>query len=276
MALVMSDSAQIEARGVAWFAGQTDLCEAFAQNRDVYSEFVQDNLALYCRKPRKDDPKPVRDLLSVRRATGKVPILGAGYGLGAARCFEYMETYPELRPKVQSGEIDLIFCKRLIDAYRNKYRAIPAFWRDLENAFAYTTRYGQPRTLRGLTMSREGTTTVLTLPSGRSLFYPHAHVDGEGKLKWQAGREWPYLWGGTLTENVVQAASRDLLGEAILYTEAHGFRVSHHCYDSLVVVSPEDRVEECKAVVEAALTHPRAWAEGWPLGCETTIGKRYD
>ena len=274
--LVCSDSAQIEARGVAWFAGQTDLCEAFAQGRDVYSEFVQDNLALPCRKPRKDDPKPVRDLYSVRRATGKVPILGAGYGMGAARCFEYMETYPELRPKVESGEIDLIFCKRLIDAYRNKYRMIPAFWRDLEQAFAYTTKYGMPRTLRGLAMSRDDTTTVLRLPSGRCLFYPHAHIGSENRLQWKAGPVWADLWGGSLTENVVQAASRDILAEAILRVEGDGFRVGHHVYDSIVAVVPKDRVEEAKASVERALTTVPEWATGWPLGCETTIGERYE
>lgn len=277
--LVMSDAAQIEARGVAWFADQTDLLAGFARGEDVYSHFASEVLAAPVRKARKDDPPSVAKVLTGRRALGKVGILGMGYGMGATRALEYMgdaSNYPELAPKVESGEIDILFCKRLVDTYRNKYQAIPAFWRDLENAFTYVTRYGQPRTLRGLTMSREGTTTVLTLPSGRSLFYPHAHVDGEGKLKWQAGREWPYLWGGSLTENVVQAASRDVLAEAILRVEGDGFRVGHHVYDSIVAVVPKDRVEEAKASVERALTTVPEWATGWPLGVETTIGTRYE
>lgn len=270
--LVCSDAAQIEARGNGWIAGQTDLCEAFARNEDVYSTFAADVLAVPVRKPRKDDPPPVAKLYTGRRALGKVGILGMGYGMGATRALDYMETYPELRPKVESGEIDLSFCKRFVDAYRNKYRMIPKFWRDLEDAFRYVTRYGNPRTLRGLGLSREATTTVIKLPSGRCLFYPAAHIGREDRLAYR----WGDLWGGTLTENIVQAMSRDILAEALLYVEERGFRVAHHVYDSLVVSVPEARVEEAKSVVEEALTHVPDWAEGWPLGCETTIGVRYE
>lgn len=272
MALIMSDAAQIEARGLAWVAGQTDLIEAFARNQDIYSDFAAEVLAAPCRKPRKDDPPTVAKLYSTRRSLGKVGILGMGYGMGATRALEYMEDFPDLRPKVESGEIDLIFCKRFVDAYRNKYRMVPKFWRDLENAFAYVTKYGQSRTLRGLALSREGSTTIIRLPSGRCLFYPHAHIGAENRLAWH----WGDLWGGTLTENVVQAASRDILAEAILRVEADGFRVGHHVYDSIVAIVPKDRIEEAKASVERALTTVPEWATDWPLGVETTVGVRYD
>jgi DNA polymerase len=272
MALVMADSAQIEARGVAWVAGQENLLEAFRQNRDVYSEFVEKNLAMPCRKPRKSDPPPVYALYSVRRATGKVPILGAGYGMGAARCYEYMESYPELLPKIDSGEIDLAFCKRLIDAYRTEYRMIPKLWRDLENVFRYTTKYSQPQTLHGLVLSREGSTTIIRLPSGRCLFYPHASIGRDDRIVWR----WGDLWGGSLVENVVQSISRDVLAEAILFVEDHGFRVAHHVYDSILVCVPEAKAQEALACVETALTRVPEWANGWPLGVEASIAKRYE
>jgi DNA polymerase len=195
-----------------------------------------------------------------------------GYGMGADRSLDYMETYPELRPKVESGEIDFGFCKRFVDTYRNKYKMIPKLWRDLENTFRYVTKYGQPQSLRNLSMFRDGSTTVLRLPSGRCLFYPHAQVGAEGRLRFR----WGDLWGGTLTENVVQALSRDILAEAILFIEAHGFRVGHHVYDSVVVSIPKERVAEAVACVNEALTRVPEWATGWPLGVETTVSERYE
>lgn len=270
--LICADAAQIEARGTAWIAGQEDLIAAFARDEDVYSDFAADVLAAPCRKPRKSDPPPVAKLYGARRAIGKVGILGMGYGMGSVRALEYMASYDDLKPRIVSGSIDLNFCKRTVDTYRNKYRMIPKFWRDLENVFRYVVKYGQPQTLRGLALSREGSTTILQLPSGRCLFYPHAQVGSEDRLRFH----WGDLWGGTLTENVVQAMSRDVLAEAILFIEDHGFRVAHHVYDSVVVSVPEKDQTIAFACVSEALTRVPAWCPGWPMGVETTVGRRYD
>ena len=224
----------------------------------------------------QDGPAPVAKLYNTRRAIGKTGILGCGYGMGAARALEYMMTYPELEPQIEEGVIDLLFAKRLVDGYREKYRMIPKFWHDLEATFVYVTRYGQERMLRGLHLSRQGTTTVLRLPSSRCLFYHGAALDSSGHISYQAGPTREKLWGGTLTENVVQAMSRDVLAEAILYIEDHGFRVAHHVYDSVVVVAHKDQDTLAFACVSEALTRVPTWAEGWPMGVETTIGRRYD
>jgi DNA polymerase len=279
--LVIADAAQIEARGLAWLAGQDDLVEAFRQNRDVYSEFAAETLAAPVRKPAKSDPPPVYKMYSGRRALGKVGILGMGYGMGAGRALEYCETYPELEPKIVSGEIDLLFCKRFVDSYRNRYPMIPKLWRDLEATFEYVTRYGQERTLHHLTLSRAGSTTILTLPSGRSLFYHAASCgasrDGRGNsLSYQAGPTRESLWGGTLVENCVQAMSRDVLAEAILYIEDHGFRVGHHVHDSIVVSVPVAQQTLAYMCVSEALTQAPAWAPTWPMGVEATLGSRYE
>lgn len=270
--LIMGDAAQIEARGTAWLAGQTDLLAAFSRDEDVYSDFAAEVLAAPCRKPRKSDPPPVAKLYGARRAIGKVGILGMGYNMGPDRCLEYMQTYPELEPKVESGEIDFMFCKNLVNTYRTKYYMIPKLWKDLENVFRFTTRYGTPQTLRGLGLSRDGTTTVIRLPSGRRLYYPHAAVDVKGDLRYH----WGKLYGGILTENVVQAMSRDVLVEALLFVEEHGFRVAHHVYDSLVVVAKETEDTIAYACVSEALKRVPTWATGWPMGAEVTLGSRYE
>ena len=270
--LILADAAQIEARGLAWLAGQTDLVEAFAQDRDIYSEFAAETLAVPCRKPKKSDPLPVYKLYAGRRALGKVGILGMGYGMGADRALEYCETYEELAPKVQSGEIDLGFCKRFVDSYRNKFPMIPKLWRDLENTFRFVVRYGQPQTLRGLSLSKDGSTVVLRLPSGRSLFYPHAGIDRDNRLSYQ----WGGFWGGLLVENVVQAMSRDVLADAILFCEDHGFRVAFHVHDSIIVSVPIEQQTLAYACVCDSLKRVPAWATGWPFNVEATIGSRYD
>lgn len=274
--LVIADAAQIEARGLAWLAGQDDLVEAFRQNRDVYSEFAAETLAAPVRKPAKSDSPPVYKMYSGRRALGKVGILGMGYGMGAGRALEYCETYPELEPKIISGEIDLLFCKRFVESYRSRYPMIPKLWRDLEGVFSYVTRYGQSRELRGLSLSRSETTTLLQLPSGRSLFYHHATVDKDGRISYQAGPTREKLWGGSIVENVIQAASRDVLAEAILYIEDHGFRVGHHVHDSIVVSVPIAQQTLAYMCVSEALTQAPAWAPTWPMGVEATIGSRYE
>jgi DNA polymerase len=270
--LIMADAAQIEARGVAWISGQDDLCEAFRQKRDVYSEFASEVLAAPVRKPMKSDPEPVAKLLEGRRAIGKTGILGMGYGMAHERALEYMESYPELRPKLESGEIDLLFCKQVVETYRRKYTRVPQFWRDIEDVFRYVTRYSTPKSLRNLHVRRDGTTTIIRLPSGRCLFYPRAAISSDRRLRFM----WGDLWGGTLTENIVQAMSRDILAEAILFMEKHGFRVAHHVYDSIITVVPEGRQKDALECVTRALTHVPSWAVGWPLGVDAKIGKRYE
>ena len=130
--------------------------------------------------------------------------------------------------------------------------------------------------LRGLELSRAGTTTVLKLPSSRCLFYHGAAIDREGKISYQAGPTREKLWGGVLVENVVQAASRDVLAEAILYIEDHGFRVGHHVHDSIVVSVPIAQQTLAYMCVSEALTQAPAWAPTWPMGVEATLGSRYE
>lgn len=269
--LIMADAAQIEARGLAWIAGQTDLLEAFARDEDVYSQFAAEVLAAPVRKPQKDDPPPVAKLLGGRRALGKVGILGMGYGMGPSRALDYMADFPELAPKVESGEIDFDFCKRFVYAYRNKYPMIPKFWTDVENVFRFALKYDEVRTLRNLTFTRSGTTVEVRLPSGRCLFYPQAAVIAYNQLRYR----WGHLWGGVICENVVQAISRDILAEAILFIEDQGFRVLHHIYDSVIVDAEESQEAEALAVVNESLTRVPDWALNWPLGVESFTGKVY-
>lgn len=269
--LVTADSAQIEARGVGWIAGEDKLVAAFAEGRDVYSEFAGGVLGKLVRKAREDDPPAVANLLEGRRAIGKVGILGMGYEMGPPRSLDYMMGYPQLALQVESGEIDLVFCQKFVKAYRETYSKIPEFWRAIETAVVIAVKYGEATTLlHGLRVTRDGPTILIQLPSGRYLRYPRCRlVDRD--IKWQ----WGVLYGGILTENIVQAISRDVLAEALLRVEAAGYRVCHHLYDSLIVSVDQDQAEAALTCVCEELIRAPDWAEGWPLGVDATIGERY-
>lgn len=276
--LVIVDAAQIEARVLAWIAGQADLVDAFARDVDIYSDFAwKDIFRAPTRKPLKNDPEPVKMLLTRRRAAGKVAILGLGYGMGKDRMLDYMESYPELAPMIEAGEIDLFFTKDVVEAYRRRFPAIPAFWGRIENAFRFVVRYGeQDQWLeRGLRLWRDGSTAMLELPSSRCLFYPHAAcgpiTDGS-RLRFQ----WGKLWGGTLTENIVQAISRDILAEAILCVEAAGYRVALHVHDEIIAVVPTEKAADCLNTALGALRHVPSWGQGLPLNAEGHICQRYE
>ena len=111
---------------------------------------------------------------------------------------------------------------------------------------------------------KEGTTTIIQLPSGRRLFYRHASVDAKGKINTIHGP----LWGGSITENVIQSICRDLLGGWLLECEQQRVPIIHHTYDELVGCVLKHRAEESLAkMVEIMRTGPN-WTAGLPLDVE--------
>ncbi len=272
--LVSADSGAIEARGCAWIAGQEDLVEAFAEGRDVYSEFATKLLERPVRKPKDYDPEPVAKILNTGRDFGKVYMLAAQYGMGAARNYVYMRTMPSLAEKIKSGEIDITFCKQGIKFYRQTYPMIPKFWGDVEKAFKIVTKYSdQVRTVGPLVFHSHNSMVFLRLPSGRELRYPHCSIRRvDSSIRWKYG----HLWGGSITENIVQSMCRDLLGFWILECEKAEMRVVMHCHDDLTVMVPKEDEEGSQMTVEKIMLSKPAWAEGLPLAVESHTGDRYE
>jgi DNA polymerase len=108
--IIDSDSSQIEARTVAWLAGQEDLNSAFTNGEDVYKIMAS---AIYA--------KPADEITKAERFVGKTTVLGAGYGMGAVKFQMQLKTF--------GVDVDLDECKRIIDVYRKTYPAIPALWK---------------------------------------------------------------------------------------------------------------------------------------------------
>jgi DNA polymerase len=194
------DFAQIELRITAWLAGQSDLVQALADGRDVYSEFATNELFQQpIRKSRKTDPKPIARMLTFKRGFAKDGTLGFTYGMGTNRLYEDCRANDALRPAFDSGEYDWDFIDRLIKTLRRRYSKIPTFWREVEKMWKFVTKYPSEiiswflpdenitihkhlkkvkPLLRNslLTFYNRNDTTIIQLPSGRNIYYPRATV----------------------------------------------------------------------------------------------------
>ena len=228
--LGICDSAQIEARVLAWLAGQQDLIEVFASGGDPYAEFGKKGFGWSIRKTTNRDPKSLARYLTIKRGFCKDTVLGAGYGMGATKFYAFCLANPNLRPLFDSGEYDFKFVKKLIDTYRTAYAKIPAYWSVVEQAFRRVVRFPHLEVEVGaVTFRNQGGTVEIELPSGRVLYYRHAKIDRKKSIKWHHG----VLWGGSITENIDQAISRDLLGFWILRCEEEGLPIALHVHDDI-------------------------------------------
>jgi DNA polymerase bacteriophage-type len=280
--LGIGDSAQIEARVLAWLAGQQDLVDGFARGEDIYSEFATTLFQKPVRKERKTDPKPVGRMMTIKRGFGKDAILGCGYGMGASKFYDRCRENPSLSPLFDSGEYTVQFIERLIKTYRTKYACIPAYWKKVENAFRQVLKYPHLKpTVGPLEFSAVGHEVRIKLPSDRILYYRHCSVGKTergfaGTLKYHHG----HLWGGSITENVVQAVSRDLLGFWILECEAVGLDVVLTVHDEIVCMIKKEtekglEVKDQLNWLNNILCSLPTWAAGLPVSAETKESNVY-
>ncbi len=287
--LLIADAAQIEVRVLAWLAGQQDMLTAFREDRSIYSDFGTKLFVARVRKPRKSDPPPIYDLLSVRYGFSKDTILGSGFGMGPNKFYNNCLQNPGLRPMFDSGQYDRKFVEKLIYGYRNTYFKIPKFWKMVEKCFRLVTKYPHevmryapegstvgPGDL--LTFWNNGGTVNVQLPSGRVLYYPHAAIkkkvnkhDYDNQLKYHHG----LLWGGSLTENIVQAVARDLLVYWILKAEEFGLPVVLHVYDEILAVSSTIYAEDNLKTLMNIMSNGPEWSAGLPLTAEGEISETY-
>jgi DNA polymerase len=270
------DYSSIEAVMLAWLSHQDDLLDGFARREDVYSVFAGKLFGARVRKAKKDDPKALADLYSLRRAFGKQGILGCGYGMGGNKFFIRMGDDEVLRAKITAGEYDVNMAHRVVKTYRTTYPRIPKHWSKIEGAFRQAVRTENTwfPSESGTTFIRKGSMVYMKLPSGRFMRYPYADIVQKAdrdKIVWKHGE----LWGGTLTENEDQAACRDILAEAILRCEDAGLPIIFHCHDELVSCVPDYKANKMLETMCNIMRIVPAWCQGLPLNCEGQVSKRY-
>ncbi len=273
--LLILDFAQIEARVLVWLADQFDMVRKFATGVEVYCEFATELVGKKIRKPRKTDLTVVREWYGNFRSLGKVGVLGCGYGMGADRCQDYAKnTY--------GVGMDHAMAERVIDLYRRQNPMVVLFWKKVEQAFtlAITCDPNRYSLDHDLVFFREGNEVNIQLPNGRRLRYTGARTSGSGRYR-QLVMPDPlkgtkiHMWGGYLTENIVQAVSRDILAEAVMNIKHElGLRVPLTVHDDMSIVIPEGRDDLVEAVLEIVRRVPM-WAPGLPVDVEYKLSERY-
>lgn len=252
--LKVADYAAIEARVLAWLAGDCELVDAFRAGAKIYERMAS---AIY--------GVPEDEVTKNQRMVGKIAILALGYGMGART---FAATVKSWTGHTVSGK----FAGDVVQIYREKRRSVVNFWRKCEEAFRAGGRVGS------LIFEASGDERTITLPSGRQLLYAQVRID-EGGIEcgtW-AGNAWRTrkLYGGLIVENIVQAVARDLLAQALVDLDSIGFPVVLHVHDEIVCESLLGDEFYTLATLERIMATPPKWATGLPLAVEGWEGLRY-
>jgi DNA polymerase len=257
--LIDCDSSQIEARVLSWLAGQHDLTEAFQVGDDVYKKMA---MSIYgVNRP--------EDVTKDQRFVGKTTILGAGYGMGAVRFKDQLQSF--------GFDMELDEARRVINIYRETNFQITRLWNDASHTIRCMEQgVGTELGIKGV-ISVDPTVPAIILPSGLQMRYED--LRGE---QGERGVEYTYkvrrgrnrIYGGKVIENVCQAVARCIIGEQMLKISKR-YRVVLTVHDSVVCCVPEDEVEEAQRYIEGCMRWLPDWAEGLPIDCESGVAKSY-
>lgn len=283
--LLIVDYASIEARGIAWVAGQEDLLDVFRTGGDPYCLMASRIFGRTITKKDKDE-----------RQIGKITVLGCGYGMGANKyalfcalqridlaaagtsaeaCVEaYRDAFPliagEARGKGRVGGVWKAYQRAAEDAIKRPGRVFPAgkceFAHDGNN-LRIVLPSGRPLTYRDCRIEPRvpgwAVTSGRPVPPLPSIVYTHTH-GYEGTL-----------YGGLIAENVVQALCRDILATALVRCEGDSVATVLHVHDEIVAEADAADQGPALARLAAVMSDPPVWADGFPVGVEGFTCPRY-
>ena len=247
---IVADFSAIEARVIAWLAGETWRSEAFARGKDIYCESASRMFGV---------PVEKNGVNGHLRQKGKVAELALGYGGGAGA----LRAMGALEMGVAENEL-----KPLVDAWRKASPNIARLWRNVDAAVKTAVRARRKVDLFALSFSRKDGMLFIELPSGRCLSYVRPGITGNSfggesveYLGIGPAKKWERIesYGPKFVENIVQGISRDLLAEAMARLSSRGYRIVAHVHDEVIVeAEPGDTVGE----VCALMAQCPPWAEG--------------
>jgi DNA polymerase I-like protein with 3'-5' exonuclease and polymerase domains len=257
--IIDADSAQIEARVLAWLAGQADLVQGFANKEDVYKKMASAIYGVAEDQINKD-----------QRFVGKTTILGAGYGMGALKFQAQLKTF--------GFDIELAEARRIIEIYRKTNDDIVQLWQDAQTSLI--------RMVNGEGMNLGMPSGVLTikpkmagiwLPSGLMMRYDDLEFEqGEKGIEFSYAtrRGRTRIYGGKVIENVCQAVARCIIAEQMLRI-AKRYKVVLTVHDAIACVVRDEEVNDATQFVEECMRWTPDWAQGLPLNCESGSGDNY-
>lgn len=248
---IVADFSAIEARVIAWLAGERWRLDVFKGHGKIYEASASAMFNVPLESIGKGNPL---------RQKGKIAELALGYqgGKGA------LLTMGALKMGLVEEELP-----GLVNAWRKANPAIVRLWNDVESAAMETVCNKAPSTIRqGIQLYMSGTAMHIRMPSKRVLVYQNARIEA-GKIVYDGMNQEKKIWGtvgtygGKLVENIVQAIARDCLAEAMLALAGYGYRIVMHVHDEVVMEVPIGRrsVEEACGI----MGFPIPWAPDLPL-----------
>lgn len=262
------DFAGVEARVLAYLAGDRVTLDAIAEGRDVYKV---EACGIY--------GVGYDDVTKPQRQAGKVGVLACGYGGGAGAIERFASKMRiDLAAAGTSGEA-------IVESWRSTHAPVVRMWRAVEDALRECVRYGGDVPIDGVDghefrASGDGSGDVaLFLPSGRPIVYLNVReAKGDWRradLVYDSDKGPKKLYGGLLVENLVQADCRDLMAHALVQCEREGLPVVLHVHDQLVAEVPEDDGPDALAAMLAIFRDVPPWASGWPIDADGHVGRRH-
>lgn len=254
------DFSAIEARVIAWLAGENWVLDVFRAGGDIYCSTA--GKMFHCTVEKHGENSELRP-------KGKIAVLALGYGGG----INALENMGGSRMGLSESEE-----KEIVKKWRDANPHIVKFWSTIEAAAVKAIKTGDSITIhRGIVVSYKWGMLLITLPSGRTICYPRATIGIETGDGWrgdheiieyeglnQTTKKWEKVrtYGGKLTENVVQATARDILGMVIIRAEQSGLSIVFHVHDEIIVEANETQTLND---VEAIFSQPISWCRDLPL-----------
>lgn len=290
--IVVADSAQIEARVTAWLAEDYELLQLFAEGQDVYKYMAAQIYRI-----------PVQEVSKDQRFIGKIAVLGLGYGMGWVK-FQHTLRTGAMGPAVDLPDNE---CQRIVSMYRNARLPIAKLWREMDMVL-YKMKMRRTGVFGPLRHDEE---FRIWMPNGLYLQYPfltadynpatetysdYRYFDYEegirqrmtGVVDDKAGKK---IYGGLLTENIVQALSRIIVGDQMLRVANHLKETGHidganpdvgqirrvvtMTHDEIVVCVPEAEGQATLDAMVQVMRTPPAWCADIPLNAEGGFDVNY-
>jgi len=246
--LVVVDSSQIEARVLAWLAGQDDLLAQFAAGEDVYVKFAE---RIW----------PGEKIDEVKRYVAKCCVLGLGYGVGHVKLHAQIAT--------KQPDATLEDAQQYVATYRNTYTAIKRLWGHADRMLRAMMQEERIDWMHGIVTGFE----KIRLPSGRVLRYPQLRLTPDG-YEYGTGAAKRRLYGAALVENIVQAIARDIVADQMLAIKSK-YRVVTMTHDEIVFLARESEAEEAFEFAKSVMRAAPSYAEGVPLNCAGGYARNY-
>lgn len=264
----VADFSAIEARVISWLANEKWRMDVFWGDGKIYEATGSKMFGV-----------PIKAITkgSALRDKSKISELALGYG-GSLGALSRMGG-----EKMGLSQAEMM---SLVRKWRTANPAIVEMWEELDDAAKEAIRYHRKivATERDIEFDCNGEYLTIKLPSGRKLFYRHPVVKQgkKGQVIFYQGvnqetKQWSEVdtYGGKLTENIVQATARDLLGNSMMNLAANGFLPVAHIHDECIVEVPIDRAQECYDEMVRLMSIVPDWASDFPLRADGYITPFY-